>query len=427
MKIARVKRDLRIYQNLYPVPVFLKGGERYVMSDAILMKLLNMRSAGPDSIKEEKNQWSFEKKFRKYEGQDLNGKTLLCWRTGGIGDFCWVSASIHVLKQKYPDFHFIMACAPQYKAIIEACSDFDETFTLPLNAKLLNRSHWHAIFEGAVEQNPRAEQINCYDLFAERFFIKSEEYPIEWKRPWLEPQVESVSKLQQLWKTINLDPNAMKIGVQVKTSSPIRTPDFTFMVELIKIIKEKWPDAYIFIFDSPAHVQRVQKAIDQDLKPYLSRFCPEGGRVVNWLRLFQDLAVTIALVKELDLTIAPDSSINHLSAAFDVPNVGIFGGFKAEMRLDTYPYSDWVEIDYDKWKGCDLRDPADPTKSQNWPNSPCWSHSEFSCELSQQHEIFDHAICLDSIKIKDIMDKIDLVLDRKQRGVPRWEDVKRND
>jgi len=402
MKIARVSHNLKVYQNLYPVPVFLKGKERYVMSDYVMHKLQNMRNAGPGSVVEEKGQWSFENQFRKYEGQDLTGKTLLCWRTGGIGDFCWVSASVHVLKAKYPDMHFIMACAPQYKAIIEACQDFDETFNLPLNAKLLKRSHYHAIFEGAVENNPRAEEINCYDLFAERFHIKPEEYPNEWKRPWLTPQPDAVKKLHMLWEAINLDKKAMKIGVQVKTSSPIRTPDFIFMVELVKILKERWPDSYVFIFDSPAHVKRVQDAIDRDLKPFLSRFCPEGGRVINWLRMFQDLAVTIALVKELDLTIAPDSAINHMAAAFDVPNVGIFGAFKPEMRLLYYPWSDWVTIDYDKW-AC----------------APCWQHSDESCDLSKANGIYDHAVCLDSIRIADIVKKADLVLERKRTGAPR--------
>lgn len=398
MKIAKVKHSFKMYANNYPIPVFLKGGERYLMSDYVLTKLKEITS--PDNLKEEKGEWSFDRVFKKYEGQDLSGKTLLSWRSGGIGDFSWIGAAARTLKNKYPNCHFIMGCSPQYRPLIDACVAFDETYSMPLNAKLLKRAAYHCTYENAIEHNPRAEILNAYDLIAERLHIKyddSKEFPIEWKRPYLKPQKEATEKLNLFWKTIDVDKSAMKIGVQVKTSSPIRTPDFNFMISLIRTLKERWPEAYIFIFGSPAqwYIEQVQRGIDFLKLP----------RIVNWLRLFQDLAVTIALVKELDLTIAPDSAINHISAAFDVPNVGIFGPFRPEVRLSTYPYSDWVTFDYKKWI-C----------------APCFQHSDDACEISKANGIADHAICLDDITISDIMKKVDIVLNRKKRGIPRWED-----
>lgn len=393
MKIARIKQSFKMYTNSFPIPIFLKGGERYLMSDFVMYKLREITH--PTNIKEEIGKWSFKNIYRPYPGGDLTGKTIVSWRTGGIGDFCWIAAAVKAIKRKYSDFHFIMGCSPQYRPLTNACSSFDETYSMPMNAKLMKRGDWHVTYENAVENNPRAEMVNCYKLISERLQLSDDDYPIELRRPPLVPQPEALEKLRQFWKAIDLDPAAMKIGIQVKTSSPIRTPDFSYMVSLIKVLKERWPNAYIFVFDSPANVKRVQDAVE-----YLGM-----PRVINWLRFFQDLSITIALVKELDLTIAPDSSINHISGSFSIPNVGIMGPFSPFSRLITYPYSSWVTPDFSRWN-C----------------MPCWEHSDTSCRIGQQNGIYDHSICLDSIKIYDILKEVDFVIDLKKRGVPRWKE-----
>ena len=97
--VAEAQKNVAFIQNYFK-PQTLKKKVKYVMGISAFKQLQHdpvkdVRILKPAAIK-------FTNVYKPYNGQDLTNKTLLVWRSGGIGDLLFIQPNLVYLKNKYP-------------------------------------------------------------------------------------------------------------------------------------------------------------------------------------------------------------------------------------------------------------------------------------------------------------------------------------
>jgi len=262
--------------------------------------------------------------YKKYEGEDLNGKTLYALRNGGAGDILFLSVAIKHLKKKYPEAIVHVYCAERYHGVIEGNPYIDVIGSAPLLLKEWEAADYHIIFEGIIEGSEKASQMNAYDLFLERLFIDHEPIPAEEKLPYVHVDKELQEKLIE--DNVFLSNGKKTLVIHMRASSPIRTPDQKKQVEVASYFKDT---GWNVVMASSA---REAVSIKNDLRffrvnpddyYFSADICPTWQQV-------------IALIDLCDLAVVPDSSIGHLAGALKKPTVAIYGPFPSDLRMRYY-------------------------------------------------------------------------------------------
>lgn len=317
----------------------------------------------------------FRKVYKPYLGQDLSGKKILVWRTGGIGDLLFIQPNLRKLKEWYPDCYVTFACARQYQSMVETWDEVDKLIDLPFPARFLTEADYHIIFEGVIERCKEAETTNAYKLFSKWLNIEVPEeelVPKQKTRPKTDEEVLKIIK-----EKFNLEPKEY-IVASLRSSAIIRTPDPQVTCNILSKLIEK--GYKIVLTDSAKH----SELLDGTIKKFLS----DSTNVFNFAPYSKELSSTISLIKFSRLVIAPDTSLVHLAAALDVPCFGIYGPFPGKIRLSTYPKADWIE--------------------GNIECSPCFTHGSKPCK----NNINGFSKCFYNIDSDQAVGKIEKLLER---------------
>ena len=108
---------------------------------------------------------SLNGQYMQYRGQNLRGKSLLLWRTGGYGDLLFLTPLIRELKRRWPTSHITVACRPKYHMIFRRNADIAQVLSLPVALRTLEDHDYHLHFEGTVEKSTDSD-LHAVDLFA---------------------------------------------------------------------------------------------------------------------------------------------------------------------------------------------------------------------------------------------------------------------
>jgi ADP-heptose:LPS heptosyltransferase len=262
----------------------------------------------------------FNDEYTPYDGQDLNGKTLFMWRTGGIGDILFIRPIICHLKKLY-DCKIIFATRNLYHSMVNQWPEIDELHDIPFKADLIDRSDYQLTFEGLIERCADAERMDVHDLFAKYAGLDPDE--IEWCQP-----MTIATKTQWLLDSVP----EKYVVMQVRSSSPVRTPRINTFIQAADHCAEL--GYKVIMVDSP----RGARLIDD-----LISCCKHKKSMINFTRHSGQLADTVKLLDNAALVIGPDSSMVHLAAMQDVHGLGIYGPFPGRCRLLRYPKCKWVE------------------------------------------------------------------------------------
>ena len=322
--LATGKKDFKFVQNYYREQAIRKD-VHYVMNFSIFQQLhLDKRTGSkllvPSPMK-------FKNIYRPYMGQKLeDGATILVFRTGGIGDLLFIQPNLRYLKQQYPTCNIVFACGPQYQPMVNLWKDcVDEVITLPFRFDVLRASDYHMIFEGVIERCREAETTNSYRLFTKWLGLN---LPDELLIPKQTPDPKLIESAQQVldeWKLKDF------IIMQIRASSPVRTPNPDFWVKIINQLTKK--NFQVVLTDSPRQSGSVDKFMSR-LKRKL--------HVFNFSKYSESIGNTIALTSLSKGVVATDSSLLHIAASLDIPCFGIYGPFPGEIRLATYPKAKWI-------------------------------------------------------------------------------------
>lgn len=351
--------------------LILEEGKRYVSSDMVFEQFHRLYP----------NHWgkieNFDKNYyREYKGEDLSGKTFMCWRTGGIGDVLFLLPCIRILKEKYPTCTIIAASASPNKHAYQNNPYISEFYDVPFPFEIAQRADYHLTFQGIIEENPRASEITAVDLFLERFKFNPSEIPAEKKVPQLFLSEKEKNYVNEIVLSKNLL-EKYKIAYQILSSSPIRTFPTRRNIDIISEILED-EDNVIFLFGSPKEAGIHTNIVDVFPEHKKQRIFSTA--VNNF-----SLRNSFALLARMNLVIGPDSSIMHMAGAFQVPMIGLYGPFPSRVRLAYYKKA----IGLDASVAC----------------APCFTHGNSPCYKSVSN---NESPCFSVITEKTIFEAINI-------------------
>lgn len=366
--IARCRKSTGFVQNNFKYQKINKKVS-YVMGLGIYQQLVVDKKSGAKIL--EPSSTKFRNVYRPYRGQSLDGKTLLVWRTGGIGDLGFIQPNLIHLKEKYPTCQIWFACGPQYQAMLDNWDCVDLLLDLPFATSYLMKANYHGLFEGVIERCFEAHTENAYHLFTRWLGL---DLPDEKLVPINKVKEEKKTKCIEV-----LDGWGMKPGdfilMQLRASSPVRTPRPDMWRRVVNVLTARGHN--IVITDAPHKKDMVQDFLTLVDHP---------DKVFNFAPFSETLDFTIALTSLAKLVVATDSALMHIAASLGVTCFGIYGPFPGKIRLTTYKNTDWTD--------CQA------------PCAPCFMHGSYPC----QHHRDGHGICYDNINLNEMLFKIERLL-----------------
>ena len=325
--VAECVKNIRFVQNWFKEQE-MKKKTKYVMGLGVFQQLqfesrANARLLKPTSIK-------FRNTYRPYIGQEVDDETVLVFRTGGIGDLLFIQPNLNYLKEQYPDCRVEFACGPQYQPMVETWDCVDEVCDLPFTFGRLMDAKYHMLFEGVIERCKQAETDNAYNLFSRWLGL---DLPDEQLLPKQEPKEELVKECEEILDEWKLEKGSFII-MQLRASSPIRTPRHEFWVKIIDELNVRgYP---VLLTDNPRQADNVDDFI---------KMVKDKSMVFNFCKHSESIAHTIALTSLCRATFATDSALGHIAASLSIPCFGIYGPFPGKIRLKTYPKASWVDAE----------------------------------------------------------------------------------
>jgi len=327
----------------------------------------------------------FKKLYKPYRGEDLTNKTILFWRTGGIGDLLFIKPLLVHIKKTFHNCKVWFACGPQYQPMVETWQDdcvdesntrvIDKMIDLPFVVSYLWKSDYHALFEGVIERCREAHNTNCYRLFTKWLGLEIQDSELVPKQT---PKVEKVAYCKNILREWGLDEKSF-IVLQPRASSPIRTPSPAFWKRVIEKITKKYK---VVIADSPKQNEMMEQFIKTlDNKDSVYNFC-------NFSKAIDD---TIALTSLAKGVVATDTALNHIAISLGIKAFGFFGPFPSYVRLDTYPKELYDSIE--ARTNC----------------SPCYLHGHKNCPNS---DTAGHSKCYEQISMSEFEKKFEELMNK---------------
>lgn len=343
MKLIRFTRDVVIDGDTK----CLKD-KKYIISDGFLQQIEN--GFGDNAIASIEHFRAIPAK--QYHGQDLTNKSLLVWRTGGMGDLCFITPNLQHIKDTYANSKIYLGCGSKFKSSMLGNPHIDKLLSLPIPYDLLLESDYYLMFEGIIENNPEARNVNAYDLFIRAFGFEGKisnenKLPVlALSQSHLERNREIIAKVGCI-RGPNGDTNLIAVGL--KASHIIRSIP---PMHLNTIVER--------LVGSDNRVILVGGPDDKDVANSLP--ISRHPMVIHGYAQALDYRDSIAQIFLSDGVIGPDSSVVHIAGALRKPVVGVFGPFPSRLRMMYYKYASAFDI--------------------NIRCGPCFMHGIETCEYS---------------------------------------------
>lgn len=309
--------------------------------------------------------YPFERSYRPYKGENLSGKKLLAFRTGGIGDIYFVSPVLRYLKKKYPtcSLRFASAC----KFALENVPELDGLYEMPFDASLLNDCDYHLMFQGIIEGgSEESKRKHAVDMFFSYFGIDSTHIPPEEKKPTLFFTKQEMEWRDNTLKRLGINDEEYVIGIQMETSSPLRNFPKEKLKAVIDIVAREEKVKIVLIGTE-------QQAILVDY--YRGTSMNVLGAITFPVRQ------SMVLATRYNLVISSDSFMIQCAGALEKPLIGLYGPFPSEVRMKYFKNS----IGLDASVAC----------------SPCYKHDFRGCIKGHPSP------CFTQINVDDVLQAVD--------------------
>jgi len=337
---------------------------------------------------------------------------VIMFHRSGAGDMLFVTPLFRAYAEQHPGVKINVATNPTGIMMVlnnPYVSGFysDTEEYLPYVAQECDDA---ICWNGIMTKSHEANLINVYDMFADWAGI---ELPDERKKPEVYLS-DAEKKAAEKWLQDRLDwkEGDQLVTIQLSASSPVRSVEEWKMIEVAKKIRD---DGYkVFAFSSTPLNSSIYVACEKcgtcEIIPVPPRFtvnkhkCGKCGNIidVNNRRGVEGIACSDAgmslrliagIISKASYHIGPDSCGNHLAAAFDVPSLGLFSSFDADLRMRYYTKARWIQ--------------------KPFPCAPCFSHHMVCRKQGRQRQ---NAPCMAQFTI----DEIYMEFKRMAGGEP-WE------
>jgi len=354
-------RMVEIIKTFSRAEVEYKAGHKYVMAEDAESQF---RSVAGDGLG---LSYPIEMIYRPYKGQDLSGKRLMCWRTGGIGDMFFLIPVLRYLKKRYPTCFLRVASGCQQP--LENLPEIDELYTMPYDAQLLEDVDYHLMFQGIIESSSDNSKSNhAVDMFFSYFSIDSIQFPSEDKRPHLAFTDSELSWMKTTTKGMGIEDDDYVIGMQLETSAPLRN-----------FPKDK-SKAVIDVLAREPKVKIVMIGTEQQgpLSAFYKGAYPNVIPALNF-----NVRQSIVLANRYDLILSPDSFMVQVAGSLGKPLVGLYGPFSSEVRMKYFKNAIGIE--------------------PNVVCSPCFKHDFRGCIKGYPSP------CFTQVSMHDILQAVDFL------------------
>ena len=291
-----------------------KGGKKLVMAEDIEGQYRNLY---PKHIG---MSYPIETIYKPYKGEDLTGKKLMCWRTGGIGDILFLSPVLRYLKKKYPTC--FLRVASGCKQSLENVPEIDGLYDMPFDAQLLEEVDYHLMFQGIIESSSeQSKRTHAVDMFFSYFSIDSIHLPVEDKKPRLFYTKEEMLWLEKDLTEIGVKKKDYVIGIQMETSAPLRNFPKEKMKAIIDIVAHE-ENVKILVIGVEQHnvIGNYFKGINNNV----------------YIATKYSVRQVMILATRFDLVISPDTFMVQVAGALDKPLIGLYGPFPSEVRMKYF-------------------------------------------------------------------------------------------
>lgn len=294
-------------------------GKKYIVSEGFLEQIKDMDSGNIASIEMFK-----EDSKKAYSGQDLSGKTLLVWRTGGMGDLCFITPNLRYIKRTFENSRIVFGCGSRFKSGMIGHPHVDKLVSLPIDYELYESADYYIMFEGIIEGGGDAHRVNAYDLFQRRFGFEDKFSGAD-KRPVLGLSKEHVTKYESAMSKLfeRLGGKRPVVGLGVRASHIIRSAPLGVLMGIIQELVNRGIVVNLLGGQDDSEVVGRLPGMDHPL-------------IVHGYRAATDFRDTIAQISLCDAVIGPDSSCVHIAAALDKPIVALYGAFPSHLRVAYY-------------------------------------------------------------------------------------------
>ncbi len=380
MKFIKITKGGLTMEQGSPWAKTLLAEKYYLVSDLIHQQISYIV---PDRIY--KNVIHLEEVYKKYKGEDLNGKRLFVWRHGGIGDLMFMMPPLRLLKVKYPDSKIMVGLGGKYFDIYRHVPYVDEVHQLPVDLETFQFADYHLHFEQIIEGNPMAERANAYDLFLHKFGFDPNKISSAEKLPDIFLTDGEKKFAEDFIERFKVKEDSILVGLQIASSSAIRSIPDDLTVQIAGLIARE-SNGRLILFGSKA-----QEELAKSIKWSLPEECHD--RIKSSAEEGFNLRKTMAVTRYCDLVIAPDSAMIHIAGALRVPMIGLYGPFPADLRMRYYYNALAINA-------CS-------------PCSPCFTHEQNPCTKGFPSP------CFSLIDLHQIMHAIEYLLSKtNKKSIP---------
>jgi len=368
--IAESLKSFGFVQNFFKNQKLIKK-VKYIMGLGVFQQLqFDKMNSKKKLLKPSKIQ--FKNIYKPYQGQNLDGKTILIFRTGGAGDLLFINPNLNYLKEKYPTCKIKFACGPQYQPMVENWDCVDEILDLPFTFKHLQQADYHILFEGVIERCEEAKRINALNLFSRWLGL---DLPDDKLVPYQKPKNNLVNDCKDILDKWCITDKKLVL-MQLRASSPIRTPRHEFWVKIINELNNR--GYHVILTDNPRQKDKIAEFMTLLDKPNMT---------FNFCQYSKSFDYTVALMSLCTAAFCTDSALSHIAASLDKFSFGIFGPFPGFIRLKTYPKAAWI----DAKRNC----------------GPCFLHGHTPCQPAGPD---GYSPCYD--ELIETQEKLDIVIDK---------------
>lgn len=315
--VCKMKKDLSLNIDT-GVRVYKKDSKQIFPANMASNKFVN------ENIKIIKD--DFLKMYRPYTGQNLDCKTILIEKFGGIGDLIYIQPTLFYLKTLYPTCKIIFSCSEKYNSLIKDINCYDEFIPYPIPFNKFIRADYHLLYYGIVEKTKEALEENLYTLCSK--YAGLNEINIENLQPKLPVKEDKVNYCKKILDDFKV---TKFIAVQKSASTHNRTPPNSMWKSIFDYILSK--GISLVFTDSPHKSQYINDYI----RTYGSR------NMFSTCGMTPTLDSAVALQSLSELNLCCNTSMIPISHAINKKVLSIHGPFLGKLRTNGKETHQWVD------------------------------------------------------------------------------------
>lgn len=285
------------------------------------------------------NKTTFTQMFKRYNGENLNGKSILISRTGGLGDIVVLGGLCEAIKDKYPHSKLTFCTSPGFVGLLTTFKEglIDEAYTVPYEDKVLEKNDYHIFLIHAIENCLESKYMNFFEVFQK---ISGLDYD---PKKYI-TKLYSIKALDTELKK-HIKPNT--IIFHMRSSTKLRSLDL-----------RKWIDIMNICISKGYNIGIVDKSEEyENINTFLKNSGLNDHGVQNLANLCKTPQHLVSICNVSLGGICIDSGVAHIMSALRKPLVGLCGPYDAYHIGDYYPKETSVYLDsVGKWNECGKND-----------------------------------------------------------------------